>query len=55
MSVATDPATRGRIAVDRITDFVDEAIAREEDADRRRYPDADTRRGVIYSPRLRPT
>lgn len=53
MSVATDPATRGRVVVEPVTDFVDEAIERQRSADRRSFPDADTRRGVIYTAHLR--
>lgn len=54
MSVATDPKIRGRIEIERTTDFVEEAVEREREADRIRFPDAKTRRGVIYSPRIRP-
>lgn len=53
MSVATDPTTRGRVIVERITDFVDEALERERESDRIKYKDPSQRRGIIYAPRIR--
>lgn len=53
MSVATDPATRGRVVVEPVTDFAQQEIDRVRAANEAKFPDPATRRGVIYAAHLR--